>query len=115
MKKLRLLFIDRHRTALVLIILIAIFLRFWQLDSLPPGLHPDEAANGLDVFRMFDNLDFRPLYDTNGPREALFFYLQAIFVGLLGNSILALRIAPAIIGVAAVIAVYAWGKSWFGS
>ena len=109
-------FLTKHRQVLLLgsIILVAIFFRFWQLNHLPPGLHPDEAANGLDIFRMIDHHDFRVLYNTNGPREALFFYLQAIFVLLLGNTILALRIAPALIGVGAVFTTYLWAKSWFG-
>lgn len=109
-------FFGRHTTQLLLvgIILIAIFMRFYQLDSLPPGLHPDEAANGLDVFRILEQNDHRPLYNTNGPRESLFFYLQAIFVAILGNTILALRIAPAVIGVLAVWVTYLWAKEWFG-
>lgn len=109
-------FYRQHRTGVILgfIVVIAIFFRFFQLDQLPPGLHPDEAANGLDIFRILEQKDFRPLYNTNGPREALFFYLQAIFVAIMGNTILALRMAPALIGVLAVLATYAWGKSWFG-
>lgn len=99
---------------LVAIILLSLFFRFYRLNTLPPGLHPDEAANGLDIFRMIDHHDFRPLYNTNGPRESLFFYLQAIFVLAMGNTILALRVAPALIGVGAVYAVYLWTKSWFG-
>lgn len=99
---------------LLLIIALAIFFRFWELWKLPPGLHPDEAANGLDIFRMFNHHDFRIIYNTNGPREALFFYLQAIWVGLLGNTIAALRVAPASIGVAAVVMVYFLAKDWFG-
>lgn len=108
-------FIAKYGTWIVLamIVLLAIFMRFYQLDQLPPGLHPDEAANGQDVFRIF-NRDIRPLYATNGPRESLFFFLQGIFVWFLGNTILALRIAPAIAGVLAVIAVYYWGTDWFG-
>lgn len=110
-------FYRAHRTGVILVFILvtAIFFRFYQLASLPPGLHPDEAANGLDIFRILENRDWRPLYNTNGPREALFFYLQAIFVALLGNTILALRVAPALIGVLAVVATYAWSKSWFGS
>lgn len=99
---------------LVAIVILAIFFRFYKLADLPPGLHPDEAANGLDIFRMIEHHDFRVLYNTNGPREALFFYLQAIFVLILGNSILALRLAPAIIGTAAVIMAYLWAADWFG-
>ena len=111
----RLEFIRRHWVGITLagIMLLAIFLRFWRLHELPPGLHPDEAANGLDIFRIFSG-DIRPLYNTNGPRESLFFFLQAIFVRLLGHEILALRLAPAIIGTLAVLATYWWVRTWFG-
>lgn len=107
-------FYSQHKIAiaLVLIIALAVFFRFWRLDSLPPGLHPDEAANGLDVFRIQAG-DIRPLYNTNGPRESLFFFLQAIFVALFGNTILALRLAPAFIGVFAVVATYLMTRAWF--
>jgi hypothetical protein len=98
---------------LISILLIAIGFRFYRLASVPPGLHPDEAANGLDVFRILEERDLRAVYNTNGPREALFFYLQAIFVAIFGNTIVALRIAPALIGVAAVGAVYLLAKTWF--
>jgi len=95
------------------VIALAIFFRFYQLNSLPPGLHPDEAANGLDIFRILENHDFRIIYNTNGPREALFFYLQAVFVFFMGNTILALRMAPALFGVASVVVIYLATKTWF--
>ncbi len=106
---------NRDSIIIILIMLLAVFLRFWHLNSLPPGLHPDEAANGLDIFRILEKHDLRPLYATNGPREALFFYLQALFVWSIGNTILALRIAPAIIGSLAVWVTFLWARSWFGS
>ncbi len=104
----------RYQLGIVAILLIATFLRFYRLDALPPGLHPDEAANGLDVFRILEHHDFRPFYTTNGGREALLFYLQAIPVALLGATTLALRLVPALIGVLAVGATYLWIRSWFG-
>ena len=109
-------FWERYGTIITVtgILLLAAFFRFWRLNHLPPGLHPDEAANGLDIFRILEKHDFRPLYNTNGPREALFFYIQAIFVATMGNTILALRMAPAFIGVAGVGTTYLWAKSWFG-
>lgn len=108
-------FIAKYGTwiALAAIVLVAIFFRFYQLGSIPPGLHPDEAANGQDIFRIFSG-DIRPLYATNGPRESLFFFFQAAFVRVLGNTILALRMAPALFSVLAVIAVYYWAADWFG-
>ncbi len=98
---------------LLAVLAIAAFFRFYHLSSLPPGLHPDEAANGLDIIRMIERHDFRVLYNTNGPREALFFYFQAIFVMLFGFTALALRIAPALFGVGSVLGVYLLTKEWF--
>lgn len=105
---------NRYKVALVVIVALAAFFRFYKLNQLPPGLHPDEAANGLDiVLRMFKG-DIRPLYNTNGPRESLFFFFQAAGVLIWGNTVFALRVAPAFFGVISVIAVYLWGRSWFG-
>lgn len=106
---------------ILLILSVASFLRFFKLSKLPEGLHPDEAANGLDIISMFDARNFQAVYDTNGPREALFFYLQAIplWIGkvtewsFLNFTPLSLRIAPAIIGVATVFGIYLLGKELF--
>lgn len=106
---------------LITILVTATFLRFYKLASLPPGLHPDEAANGLDVISMIEKGKFAAIYDTNGPREALFLYLQGIFVwfghtfkiAALDYTPLALRIAPAIIGVISVWAIYLLGKELY--
>lgn len=108
-------FIKKYLPWIILagIIIIAIFFRFYKLNSLPPGLHPDEAANGLDIILRIQKGDLRIIYNTNGPREALFFYLQAIFVYLMGNTILALRMAPALMGVFSVVVVYFATKEWF--
>lgn len=111
----------RENWIISLILLLATFLRFFRLGSLPSGLHPDEAANGLDVISMFDAHKFAAIYDTNGPREALFLYLQAIpvFVGkvtgwaFLNFTPLSLRVAPAIIGVVTVFGIYLLGKELF--
>lgn len=103
------------------ILLLATFLRFYQLDMIPFGLYPDEAANGQDIIRMMDGNDHRAIYDTNGPRESLFFYAQGFFVWIgkvfnieaLNFTPLALRVAPAIIGVLTVLGVYLLGKEMF--
>jgi len=115
MKKNNTAFIKKYFPAIlfIAIVLLAIFFRFYKLNTLPPGLHPDEAANGLDIFKILQNNDFRVIYNTNGPREALFFYLQAIFVYFMGNTILALRMAPALFGVFSVIVLYFATKEWF--
>lgn len=106
---------------MVTILAVATFLRFYKLATLPPGLHPDEAANGLDVISMIEKHKFAAIYDTNGPREALFLYLQGIFVWIghffhiaaLNYTPLALRIAPAIIGIVTIWGIYLLGKELY--
>lgn len=104
----------KYQIGIVAVLLLAAFMRFHRLDSLPPGLHPDEAANGLDIFKIIEHHDFQPFFPANGGREGLFFYLQAIGVLIFGNTIYALRVAPALIGTLAAGAVYLWASSWFG-
>lgn len=104
----------KYGLTLAVILIVAAFLRYYQLDSLPPGLHPDEAANGLDIVLRILRHDYQPFYPANGGREALFFYLQAIGVLIYGNTTYALRVAPALISTLAVAAVYLWTSNWFG-
>ena len=99
---------------LITVLIIATVFRLYHLNTLPPGLHPDEAANGLDIVQRIFHHDWRVIYATNGPREALFFYLQAVFVWAFGNTIFALRLAPALLSIATVIMVYLYTKDWFG-
>jgi 4-amino-4-deoxy-L-arabinose transferase-like glycosyltransferase len=119
MQKLKTFFVKNW--VIIVILLVATFLRFYQLDSIPFGLYPDEAANGQDIIRMMDEGDHRAIYDTNGPRESLFFYAQGLFVWIgktfniesLNFTPLSLRIAPAIIGILGVWGVYLLGKEMF--
>ena len=86
-------------------LLVAIFLRFYGLDSVLPVLSYDEAENGLDALGVLAGE--RPIFFTeNFGREALFIYLQAISIALLGQTDLALRIVSAVIGILTVVASY---------
>ncbi|OGN07385.1 MAG: hypothetical protein A3B86_01390 [Candidatus Yanofskybacteria bacterium RIFCSPHIGHO2_02_FULL_38_22b] len=98
----------------VLIILIAVFFRFYQLDSSPPGLYPDEAMNGNNALTALETGSFKVFYPENNGREGLFINLQAISVGLFGNNPWSLRIVSAIIGTLTVIGLYLLAKDLFG-
>ncbi|MCL5094231.1 MAG: glycosyltransferase family 39 protein [Patescibacteria group bacterium] len=108
------LFKDKYFLAFLGIIALAVFFRFFKLSSLPPGLHPDEAANGLDIIGILEKGKQSVFFATNGPREALFFYLQAIGVLLFGYTTLGLRFMASFISVASIIATYFLAKELFG-
>lgn len=39
---------------LILILLIALFLRFYKLESIPAGLHADAASQGYNAFSLLN-------------------------------------------------------------
>jgi 4-amino-4-deoxy-L-arabinose transferase-like glycosyltransferase len=110
--------VKRHRWlldagALVLILAVGAFLRFWRLSQVPPGLFHDEAFNGLDALRVLEG--YRPIFfPANAGREPLFIYLQAA-VAALGASPPVLRATSALVGLATLPAIYWLGRELFGS
>jgi hypothetical protein len=87
--------------------------RFWQLDSLPPGLTGGAANFGLQALNLADHGWLPGLNAANG-YDPLWVWLQAIPVRLLGHTELALRLWPAVLGTLAVITTWLWVRSWFG-
>ena len=91
----------------------AVLLRLIYLGNWPPGLYRDEAFNGLDALYVLDG-DFSLFFTANNGREPLYIYLTALSVALLGRTVLAVRLAAALVGSLTTWFVYRLGKSWFG-
>ncbi len=104
----------RHRFLLLSFLLLAAFFRLYGLVSLsPPGLTHDEVANWLivqDILAGKHAIYFTRAYG----HEAGFHYVQALFVTLLGDNALALRLPAAFFGLLLVVVVYALGRQLFG-
>jgi hypothetical protein len=99
--------------ALGAILLAALALRLWRIDSLPPGFHFDESFEGLEAWRILTDPAYRPIFLTgnfgvpalNAYANALTFGLVQWFGGIPGPT--AMRTTAAVVGVAGVLAVYA--------
>lgn len=98
---------------LVLILVLAGFLRFWQLDSIPPGLYPDVAMNGNDALDALKSGNFKIFYPENNGREGLFINLIALSFLIFGPSVWAIKIVAAIIGILTVFGFYLLTKELF--
>ncbi|MCC6458567.1 MAG: glycosyltransferase family 39 protein [Caldilineaceae bacterium] len=84
---------------------IAIFFRFFQLGTLPPGFQFDEAFNAIDAQLVLAG--DRPLFlPANAGREVLYTYWQALLIRFFGFDVYTLRLASAILGVLAIPATY---------
>src|SRR5512139_4254681 len=91
---------------LVLTLLIAAFLRLWQLDTLPPGLHYDEAADTI-IAQQIARGESAPIFvAAYTGKEVLFFYWAAAWMKLIGPSLFAMRLAAALLGVLTVAVTY---------
>ena len=66
----------KNNYLLILILLLAVFFRFFMITTFPNGLFPDEAANGLDINSIFHG-HLQPFYERGNGREALFFWISA--------------------------------------
>jgi 4-amino-4-deoxy-L-arabinose transferase-like glycosyltransferase len=94
--------------ALILITALAAFLRFWQLKSIPPGFHYDEAFEALEAWRVLTQPGYHPIFfPGNFGLEPSFIYLTALAFKVFGASPLTMRAVAATVGTLTVPALYA--------
>ncbi len=98
---------------LLIILAAAVFLRLWQLDSIPPGLYPDVAINGNDALEALKTHNFKLFYPENNGREGLFMNLIALSFLIFGPSVWAIKIVAAIAGILTVFGIYLLARELF--
>lgn len=102
---------------LIMIVIIALGLRLWQLGQIPPSPDWDEAALGYNAYSILKTgrdeygswfpLSLRSFDDYKPP---LYMYLTVPSIALFGLNIWSVRLPSVIMGVLAVIGVYWLGK-----
>src|SRR3989344_4008221 len=100
---------------LILIILIAAFLRFWDLPNTPLGLWADEAINGTNTIQALETRTWKVFYPENFGREGLFINIQALSVAIFGHEPWVLRLPSAIFGLLTVLGLYLMTRELFGA
>lgn len=91
--------------ALALILIFAFFVRIYDIENIPAGIYPDEAANGVDALHALETNNFDLFYPANFGREGLFINLQALSIALFGNTITALKLWSIIFGTLSVLGI----------
>lgn len=103
---------------LILVLLLALFLRFYRLGSVPAGFHADEAALGYNAYSLL--LTGKDEYGRSWPlvlqsfddyKPALYAYLAAPAVRILGLNELATRLPAALFGALNIILVYCFAHN----
>lgn len=103
----------KHKFIFILILLLAICLRFYRLGSFPPGFTWDESAIGYNAYGILSvhrdewlnrtPLSFRSFGDYKSP---LLIYMVAASEALLGINELAVRFPVAVMGTFLVVGSY---------
>lgn len=104
------------RLTLLLIVLVALFLRVYRLEEIPRGVDYDESANLILAQEIASGQTPPPIFvKAYAGREGLFFWLAALSMRLLGTSLFALRLTSALCGVLAIVYAYALAREMFRS
>lgn len=90
----------------ILVLGLGVFFRFWQLDSIPPGIQYDEAFNGINAISANETGHYQVFYTENFGREGFHINATAMFIKLFGVSNLSLRLANALWGSLALFGFY---------
>ena len=89
----------------IFIIIVSAPLRLYNLNTHPPGLFGDEAADGLDALTIMSG--DRPLFLTeNNGREPLHAYLVALSINVLGRTPAAVRLPSALASTLTILALF---------
>lgn len=99
---------------LAIILLVAIFFRFFRLDGLPRGMIGDEAQRGLEALAIAHG-GYYPVFLKELEAYPVLAYWLAILFRLFGASLLAARAGAALIGIATVPVFYLLVRELFGS
>ena len=93
---------------------VALGLRVFRLDQVPPGIFIDETNSALDAVAIVQGSPASPFGTSWYETPTGYIYLQAAFIKLLGNSFLALKLPGLIAGVLTVLGVTVLGRQLFG-
>src|SRR4030042_5000305 len=98
---------------ILLILILAFFLRFYSFPSIPLGFSPDEASFGYDAYSLLKTgkdqwghklpLVLESFGDFKSP---LYTYMAIPFISIIGLTKFAVRLPNALLGTAAVYVTY---------
>lgn len=99
---------------LATIILIASFLRFWQIDKVPPSLYWDEVSQGYNAYSILktgrdEHNEFLPIarFKAFGDYKApVYIYLDVPFIMIFEKTTFGVRFPSAFFGILTVLLTY---------
>lgn len=98
---------------LLIILIIASFLRLYNVKEIPPGFYPDEAIYANNGVEAWETGDFKIFYTENNGREGLWPNIIGFFIINFGHEPWISRSIAAIFGILTVWGIYFLTKELF--
>src|SRR4030042_4619804 len=96
------------------IFLLAIFLRLYQINTLPPGLHGDEAQSGIEALKILQGAPYTPYSSEVYGQTTFYFYLVAGVFKIFGPSPTTIRLTSALLGILTIPLFYFFVRYFLG-
>lgn len=93
------------------IVLLALVVRLWKLETYPYGLQSDESNNARDALQWLAGAPYAPYSEANRGQATLFTYLIALSFKLLGVNVLAMRYVAVFVGTVTVLSFYVLART----
>lgn len=90
---------------------LAVMLRTYALDRVPPGFFQDEAINGNDAIELGHALEWKLWSTSVSGRPTLFLYSLWAVIRVFGQTYLSLKLLPLACGIATVLVVFLVARS----
>lgn len=103
------------RVGVLLLVVVALWLRIERLDELPVAVSSDESVDVVDAFHISTSGNY-PLYEDHGRPEPLYVLLVSAASGLFGHTVWSARVVTALAGVLTIPLMYwamrqcLWGR-----
>src|SRR5262245_22468435 len=95
------------------VLLLAFWLRLWQLDRIPPGLSYDEAYPAMNAAWVVATASPQIYFIDNPDHEALFQNFMALFMAFVGVNAYTYHLGGVFIGLLTIALLYRWSASLF--
>lgn len=95
------------------IFVLAIFLRLYKIDAIPPGLHGDEAQSGIEAVRILNGTPYTPYSPEVYGQTTLYFYLVSTVFKFFGASATSIRLTSALLGILTIPLFYLFIRYFF--
>ncbi len=105
---------NRIAIGLVIILIVALFMRLYNFNEQPFGIWFDEAQAGLQARLLLQNPDYRPVFYAPINVSGHLLATYALALHWLGDNIHSLRLVSVLFGLGGVLAAYLFGRELRG-